>query len=237
MTQPFRNGNRYIARHWNGVSAELKEDRIEVRLPHVCHTLSSAIWPGGFSQTDGFVNWRVPLNYRCDDPVSDLQRRCGDWGFSTNTTVGFLTAAKLTHASVMELEGDCFRLLCITTVGTRNAARAGLKRESYSAYAPGTINTILLLDARMTESAMVNAVITATEAKSAALHELDIRETGNGQLATGTTTDAIAIGVSQSTQWGQALHAYAGAATTIGCAIGEAVYETVLEAGTTQHEV
>lgn len=237
MAQPFRNGSRYIARLWDGVSAELKEDRIEVRLPQVCHTLSSAIWPGGFSQADGFVNWKVPLDYRCDDPVSDLQLRCGDWGFSTKTTVGFLTAAKLTHASVIELEGDCFRLLCITTVGTRNAARAGLKREMYSAYAPGTINTILLLDARMTESAMVNAVITATEAKSAALQQLNIRETANGQLATGTTTDAIAIGVSQSTQWGKALHAYAGAATTIGCAIGEAVYETVLEAGATQHEV
>ncbi|MFF2888202.1 adenosylcobinamide amidohydrolase [Paenibacillus sp. NPDC057967] len=237
MTQPFRNDTRYASRCWNGLAAELKEDRIEVRLPHICYTLSSAIWPGGFSMADGFVNWKVPLDYRCDDPVSDFKHRCGDWGFRPNSTVGFLTAAKLTHASVTEMTGDRFRLLCITTVGTRNAARAGLKRETYSAYAPGTINTILLLDARMTESAMVNAVITATEAKTAALQRLDIREAANGQSATGTTTDAIAIGASQSAEWGDAVHAYAGAATTIGCAIGEAVYETVLEAGATQHEV
>ncbi|RJE86870.1 hypothetical protein D3P07_16940 [Paenibacillus sp. 1011MAR3C5] len=237
MTQPFRKDVRYFSRYWNGVSAELKEDRIEVRLPHICHTLSSAIWPGGFSMADGFVNWKVPLDYRCDEPVSDLKRRCGEWGFRPDSTVGFLTAAKLTHASVTELEGDRFRLLCITTVGTRNAARAGLKRETYSAYAPGTINSILLIDARMTESAMVNAVITATEAKAAALQQLNIREAANGLSATGTTTDAVAIGVSQSAEWGEAVHAYAGAATTIGCAIGEAVYETVLEAGATQHEV
>lgn len=82
---------------------------------------------------------------------------------------------------------------------------------------------------------MVNAIITATEAKTAALQQLGIIEQANGQAATGTTTDAIVIGVSQAASW-NALHAYAGVATTIGCAIGEAVYDTVLEATRTQHE-
>ncbi|MOA56005.1 Adenosylcobinamide amidohydrolase [compost metagenome] len=81
----------------------------------------------------------------------------------------------------------------------------------------------------------MNAVITATEAKTAALQELGITEKANGLSATGTTTDAIVIGVSQDASW-NAVHAYAGAATTIGCAIGEAVYASVLEAGRTQHE-
>ncbi|REK76627.1 adenosylcobinamide amidohydrolase [Paenibacillus paeoniae] len=237
MTQPFRINPRYTSRYWEGLELCLRDDRIEFRLPQVCHALSSAIWPGGFSKADGLVNWKVPLDYRCDDPVADLKRRCEEWGFQPTSTVGFLTAAKLTHASVTEIHGDCFRLLCCTTAGTRNAARAGMKRETYSAYMPGTINTILLLDARMTESAMVNAIITATEAKTAALQQLNIRETANGESATGTTTDAIAIAVSQSACWGKSEHAYAGVATTIGCAIGEAVYDTVLEAASTQHEV
>ncbi|WP_236013164.1 adenosylcobinamide amidohydrolase [Paenibacillus glycanilyticus] len=43
------------------------------------------------------------------------------------------------------------------------------------------------------------------------------------------------VGVSGNPAY-QAVHAYAGAATTIGNAIGRLVYETVQEACRTQHE-
>ena len=81
----------------------------------------------------------------------------------------------------------------------------------------------------MTAAAMVNAVITATEAKAAALQDLGIVDPLHNAAATGTTTDAIVIAVSQSDRYG-VRHAYAGSATTIGSAIGKAVYDTVYEA-------
>jgi adenosylcobinamide hydrolase len=235
MTQPFRKGHRYDSAVWCGVQLELLEDRIEVSIPEKLYALSSAVHPGGFSHASRIVNWKVPLTYQCDDPVRDIMRQCEEWGHDPALTIGLLTAAKLTHASITELEGDKFKLLCCTTVGTRNAARAGLPRSTFSAYTAGTINTILLIDGQMTESAMVNAIITATEAKTAALQHLGIVEKETGRSATGTTTDAIVIAVSQADSW-DAVHAYAGAATTIGCTIGEAVYKTVLEATRTQHE-
>ncbi|GKU78778.1 adenosylcobinamide amidohydrolase [Paenibacillus sp. L3-i20] len=236
MTQPFRRETIYQSSHWSGVRLKLEEDRIEMTLPQLMHTLSSCVLPGGFSYANNIVNWKVPLHYNCTDPIADLEQQCANWGFNPSNTVGFITAAKLTHASIIEHEGDHFRLLCCTTVGTRNAARAGLPREVYSAYTAGTINTIVAIDGQMTQSAMVNAVITATEAKAAALQELAIVERISGEIATGTTTDAIAICVSQHSSW-NAVHAYAGAATSIGCAIGEAVYKSVIEAGGTQDEV
>lgn len=235
MTQPFRSGTVYHSELWSGVSFRLLEDRIETRLPERIHALSSAVHPGGFSYADRIVNWKVPLTYQCDDPVRDLISQCEEWTCEPQHTIGLITAAKLTHASIAEYLGDRFKLLCCTTVGTSNAARAGLPRHTFSAYTPGTINTIILIDGQMTEAAMVNAVITATEAKTAALQQLGIVEQATGHSATGTTTDAIVIGVSQQAHW-NAVHAYAGAATTIGCSIGEAVYETVLDAGRTQHE-
>lgn len=235
MAQPFRNGNVYESAHGQHCSLLLKRDRIEAVLPLRYYMLSSAVLPGGFSWADRIVNWKVPLDYQCDDPVRDLTGRCAEWDCDPRYTIGLITAAKLTHASVAETEGDGFKLLVCTSVGTRNAARAGLPRSTYSAYTAGTINMIVLIDGRMTEAAMVNAVITATEAKSAALQQLGIVERLNGEQATGTTTDAIVIGVSQTEHWSD-VHAYAGAATTIGCAIGEAAYKTVLEAGGTQHE-
>lgn len=235
MTQPFRTGQLYDSTIWRGVSLKLLEDRIEASCPERLFALSSAVHPGGFSHMNRIINWKVPLTYLCDDPAYEIVRKCGEWGCDSKDTVGLITAAKLTHASITELEGDRFKLLCCTTSGTRNAARAGLPRSTFSAYMPGTINTIIMIDGQMTEAAMVNAIITATEAKTAALQQLGIVERATGESATGTTTDAIVIGVSQAACW-NAVHAYAGAATTIGCAIGEAVYETVLEATRTQQE-
>ncbi|MDQ6421604.1 adenosylcobinamide amidohydrolase [Paenibacillus sp. LHD-117] len=235
MTQPFRSGITYSSLVWPGLVFALDEDTLRVRFPEPLHALSSAILPGGFSIADELVNWKVPLDYDGSDPLTELKARCMDWGCDPSRTVGFMTAAKLTHASLAEQEGDRFRLVCCSTVGTRNAARAGYPRETYSAYTPGTINIALFIDGRMTESAMVNAVITATEAKAAALQELGVAERASGLIATGTTTDAVAVCVSQRSAWND-VHAYAGSATSIGCAIGEAVFRTVSEAVRTQGE-
>jgi len=66
-------------------------------------------------------------------------------------------------------------------------------KTGYTKVKPGTINTILLIDGNLTESCMVDAVKTATEAKSAALREIDIRSHFSDELATGTITDSIIV--------------------------------------------
>ncbi|MGO4106742.1 adenosylcobinamide amidohydrolase [Paenibacillus sp. YAF4_2] len=235
MSQPFRHGESFESVVWTGVRISLLEDRIEITSPVQLKTLSNAIHNGGMAEAYTIVNWKVPLDYAGMDPVADTESQLYHWGYRPEQTIGLLTAAKLTHASVAELEGDRFKLLCITTAGTRNAARAGLPRETFSAYSAGTINTVLLIDGQMTESAMTNVVITYTEAKAAALQDLQLLDPENGQIATGTTTDAVVIGVSGSMEY-EALHAYAGTATTIGNAIGRLVYNTVYESCQTQHE-
>jgi len=235
LSQPFRTGTRYESGIWSGLKLELQNDRILVSSEMLLQTVSSAIHLGGFQHASHIVNWKVPLDYSGDRPADDIVRQLRAWSCEPLRTVGLMTAAKLTHASITEHRGDRFNMLCCTTLGTRNAARAGQAREVFSAYEAGTINTIVLIDGQLTEAAMVNAIITATEAKSAALQQLGIVEHDTGEIATGTTTDAVVIGVSQRPEW-NAIHAYAGAATSIGCAIGEAVYATVLEAGRTQHE-
>ncbi|MBW7473184.1 adenosylcobinamide amidohydrolase [Paenibacillus oenotherae] len=236
MTQPFRSGNgRYESLLWPGLSVEFVDDRIGVQLHEPLQTLSSAVYGGGFGHGDSFVNWKVPVSYYGNDPADDVRSMLREWGYSPSSTIGLLTAAKLTHASIAEAEGDRFNIVCIATSGTGNAARSGMSREVFSAYKPGTINIMLFIDGSMTPSAMVNAVITATEAKTAALTDLGITDPDNGRGATGTTTDAIIIGASQSQRFG-AVHAYAGAATTIGNAIGNMVYRTVYESTATQGE-
>lgn len=237
MTQPFRSGLRlYESSVWPGLKAYYDEDRITARVQQPLQTISSAVYGGGMGKADTVVNWKVPLNYNCVDPVRDVGRMLERWGLPPAATIGLLTAAKLTHASIVEAEGDCFNVFCMASSGTGNAARAGMSRDVFPAYSPGTINIVLFIDGRMTPSAIVNAVITATEAKTAALQDLGIADHANGSGATGTTTDAVVIGVSQSERFG-ALHEYAGAATTIGNLIGRVVYEAVYESTGTQAEI
>jgi len=62
-------------------------------------------------------------------------------------------------------------------------------------YEPGTINIILLPNMKLTPRAMARAIISATEAKTAALQDLDIRSSYSSQIhqATGTGTDNIIV--------------------------------------------
>jgi len=236
--QPFRTSTaRYDSSCWGGVRAALSEDgeRITIDAPVPLRTLSNAVYRGGTSSADRFVNWKVPLTYSSDDPYRDIADRLRQWGLGPARSVVLMTAAKLTHASVAELADERFRLVCLTTAGTRNAARAGSERTVYEAWRPGTINTFLLFDGQLTDAATVNAIMTAVEAKAAALQDIGLCDPDNGRLATGTTTDAIVLGVSGNPIY-RAVHEYAGTATTVGAAIGKLVYDTVYEAVATQHE-
>ncbi|MFF2482542.1 adenosylcobinamide amidohydrolase [Paenibacillus sp. NPDC058071] len=233
-SQPFRSGFRYESLHFPSLRLEFAEgNRIVTESPVPLRTISNAVHMGGAAEADKIVNWKVPLDYSSDDPVLDISERMNEWGCDPARTVGLLTAAKLTHAAVAEEQGDRFSLLCCTTAGTGNGARAGVLRRTYSAYEAGTINIVVLIDGEMTDAAMVNAVLTATEAKAAALQDLKLVDAETGLTATGTTTDAIVVGVSRNGGYGE-VHPFAGTATTIGNAIGRLVYETVLEACRTQ---
>lgn len=97
-------------------------------------------------------------------------------------------------------EYEEFKIAALVTAGVKsNALRIGVDKaggvEREGKFEPiGTINTILLTNASLTESALVRAIITVTEAKTIALQDLDIRSTYTPDLqATGTGTDHIVI--------------------------------------------
>lgn len=236
LLQPFRQGTtQYRSLVWPGVTVDLiNNEYLLLQSPVPLTTFSSAIWGGGMERGTHFVNWRVPLSYRCEDPVQLMADQIKKWGYPLEKTIGFQTAAKVTHGAIAEEKGDQYRLFCCVTAGTGNSSRAGKKRETFSAYECHTINIFLFIDGHLTPAAMVNGIITATEAKVAALQDLGIKDE-EGDLATGTTTDAIVLGVSQNQAYPRP-HLFAGAATTIGNGIGRLVYETVYTAVSTQGE-
>jgi adenosylcobinamide hydrolase len=234
MTQPFRTDVSYTTTVWDELRICCKDDHVLVESDRFLDTVSSALWGGGRRKARYFVNGKVPLDYRCADPEAMMRGEIQRWGYPLEETVGLLTAAKLTHASFFAEKGDQFRLLCCATAGTGNAARAGQTRQTFPAYQAGTINVFVLIDGKLTPAAMINGIMTATEAKCAALQELQIADRYGG-IATGTTSDAIVLGASQDDGY-EGVHAFAGTATTIGNAIGRLVYQAVYEAVLTQGE-
>lgn len=68
-----------------------------------------------------------------------------------------------------------------------------LRLEGPEPPAAGTINTMLFIGQELTPGALVRCVVTATEAKTAALQELAVNSRYSPGLATGTGTDQIAV--------------------------------------------
>jgi hypothetical protein len=129
---------------------------------------------------------------------------------------------------VSACDGD----LAVSVVATGGCTHAESAGEEPKAHQPtaGTINLIVVIDGNPTESCLVSSIITATEAKSAALKELDVRSLYTGNEATGTPTDAIVVA---KTGKGDAI-VYSGPISKLGrlisCCAKQAVREAVAKA-------
>jgi adenosylcobinamide amidohydrolase len=111
------------------------------------------------------------------------------------------TGVNMEKAAVCEKSYQDFKVCCLATGGARNnALRMGVdvgnwveKKTSFQ-FASGTINIIILTNVALTVGAMARAIMTATEAKTAALQDRDVRSTVSPQIqATGTGTDSMIV--------------------------------------------
>lgn len=216
----------YQSRVWPGLTLEWREGHLLLEFPAEADSISSAVYGGGTGRLKRAVNQYVTRDYECSNPVRDMENKLQEWGYPLEGCAGLMTAVPLEHAAVAEEDTGSAGIMCCVTAAAGNAARAGSQRSVLAAYRPGTINIMLGIDGWLSPSAMVNAVMTATEAKAAALADLGITDSENGLIATGTTTDAIVLAVSGSRRYA-AEHVYAGTATDLGGAIGRLVHSAV----------
>lgn len=162
---------------------------------------------------------------------------CGEAGVDPDRTALMGTAANMAYAVHRSAAYDDLRVDAFTTAGVSgNAARAGdpaawvetddgwRKVDPYA----GTINTILLIACPLTPSAQVRAVITMTEAKSAALAELAVPSRYAPVIATGTGTDQFCLAAPLDP--GRKPRDATGPHVKLGEIIGVAVMESVKEA-------
>jgi adenosylcobinamide amidohydrolase len=102
-----------------------------------------------------------------------------------------VTAAKIQNYSLVSKKSSDFSVSVAATAGCSHGESSGEEMDVQEI--TGTINIIVFIDGNPTESCMVAALITATEAKSAALRDFDVRSLYTGDSATGSITDSVTI--------------------------------------------
>ena len=198
-----------------GVSVEVGREAVVVTSLSPLRVLSSAVHHGGFAQARAVVNLHVGKNDPCTDPAGMIgafasrARVPAPW-------VGLLTGAHTERAVQAEEAAGGFHALAVVTVGLSNPVAAG--HSPVAVWAASTINTIVIVDADPEPAALVNAVITATEAKGLAVREAGLLA-GGGVAASGTSTDAVVIA---ATGRGAAAR-FGGPASEMGWVVARAV--------------
>lgn len=182
------------------------------RSPAPLRMVASAPHGGGIGVRRWVVNAQVPASYGRRDPDRHLAQLAVSLGLR-GRGVGMLTAADVRAVSTC------------TDGGVEASATVGLGHPTWAA-APdavrpvslvGTINLLVLVPEPLSDAALVNAVATATEAKSQALWEA-------GVDGTGTATDAVCIACPQE----GAAAAFGGPRSVWGARVARAVHAAVL---------
>jgi iron complex transport system ATP-binding protein len=203
-------------------------ERIHIQFENSLRTISNGVLGEGVQWVKHFCNYHVHKYYNCDHPKDDILEWMQKEEIPQEQSVGMMTAVTLEDRAICEQEIGGISYLVVVTAGVSNAVdiTSAYSVTSPPTYKAGTINTMLFIDAHFSDGALVNAMISATEAKTKALSDLAIVDQNTGTIATGTSTDSLLIA---TTQVGE-ITPYAGSGTLVGKGIGEIVYTTTKQA-------
>jgi adenosylcobinamide hydrolase len=155
------------------------------RFDRPMRAISSGVLGGGIRACAWVLNAEVALSYGRLDPAQHLRDIAAELALTVTRGTGMLTAASVSDFASASDHGS----RCEATVGLSFPVwAAGPATEPPPAvrWRPGTINLVCTVPVALCDAALVNAVLTTTEAKSQALIEA-------GVPGTGTASDAVVI--------------------------------------------
>lgn len=189
-------------------------------------TLSSAVHNAGIGWYKSFVNRHVDQHYNASDVPSEMANYLKEHSFSLSETVGMMTAALTENVEIETYEAPFGSVVIAVTAGLGNAVDVSEVYKRNDDFTIGTVNTWIIINGYLQEEAFIQAVVTATEAKTKAFQVENVKDPITDTIATGTSTDSILIA---ATQKGESLP-YAGPITPLGKRIAEGVYECTIRA-------
>jgi adenosylcobinamide amidohydrolase len=181
--------------------------------------VSTALVGGGIVPCAWWLDAQVDKEYFHPDPVAHAREVAGGLGLAPDAGVAMLTAADVRRWTVADDEG----VLAAATVGLGLPVLAAVPAEVAAREAAepvGTVNILVAVPAPLSDAALVNAVVTATEAKVQALAEAGLR-------ATGTSSDAVCVACVDTR--GAEPEPYGGPRSLWGARLARAVHAAVAE--------
>ena len=155
-------------------------------------------------------------------------------GLDSDKTAGIGTAASMDNVSIKSEDFEDLIVTAIVTGGVEvNGGRVGdptsyhERKGNAEMLNHGTINIILVIDANLPEGTLTRALVTSTEAKTAALQELMAGSNYSHGLATGSGTDGTILVCNAESEL---FLTNAGKHSKLGELIGRAVKSAVKEA-------
>ena len=168
-------------------------------------------------------NWMIDHDHGIDSIRSRIATALNK---NPDQTSVLITGANMDNLAVKTTLFKDLKVGAFVTAGVKsNAMRMSKSVGHY--YEPGTINIILVTNMKLSPRAMTRAIITATEAKTAALFDMDIRTSyDDGAFrATGTGTDNVLV-----LEGTGPLLDHTGGHTKLGEMMARVVYDGVKEA-------
>ncbi|SMB91195.1 Adenosylcobinamide amidohydrolase [Thermanaeromonas toyohensis ToBE] len=219
---------------------KIEKDTLIVHFPGPRRVVSTARFNGGYREDlKAIFNHHIPADRHDPStlPGGSLQGYfdylVDTLGLSREHTAGLFTAAHMENAAVKTISFRELEVSAIVTAGVDvNGGRAGDPARYYEIdgqwiFTPGTINIILLIEGNLPPPTLVRTLITATEAKAAALQELMAPSRYSRGIATGSGTDQIIAVANPQSPY---MFSDAGKHSKLGELIGVAVKEAVKEA-------
>jgi adenosylcobinamide amidohydrolase len=173
----------------------------------------------------------MPCDYCKEGDESRKKFIIDELGLDYDTVAYMATIVSMDNAVIRTETYDELTVTAIATASVEvNGGRVGEKATSYEKHGqsvslrPGTINIMVFTNADMTPGCMARAIITATEAKTAALQEMMAGSLRSSGIATGTGTDNMIIVANAESD---NLLTYAGKHGKLGELIGVTVMSAV----------
>lgn len=231
MIHKLSTGDK-VHRYQKSIVVQFKDDR---------KVLSTSMINGGYNESlkavfnyDCNPGAGMACSLRADTYKEHMELIAQELGLNIETTAGISTAASMDNVSI---KTESYRDLTVTAIVTGgievNGGRVGDPSSFYEIdgkvenIKPGTINIILVIDGDLSVECMTRALVTCTEAKTAAIQELMEGSKYSRGLATGSGTDGTIV-VCNSKSKMKLL--FAGKHSKLGELIGLSVKAAVKEA-------
>ena len=205
---------------------KIYDDYVLLQTKKPLKTVSSAVHNAGIGWYSTFINRTVSHDLVIDDVQQEMAQFLTQQHFTPSNSVAMLTTVFSENATVKSYTDNDWTITIMITAAVTHAVDVSQSYQHSRDAQIGTINTWVIINGHLSDEAFLQAMMTATEAKTKALLHLQVKDPLSNTIATGTSTDSLLIAATQEGPTTQ----YAGTITPVGKLIGRGVFEATVEA-------